>query len=110
MPSARLVTSTANGTTGRASGACSFAVGGGVDDEGHRLTQPVASHRLVEVRQMEPEMLVERGRIGEELGWEVADRVAVLEHRRDEAHVVAVVELALFEHGPDLALEPPAEI
>ena len=59
---------------------------------------------------MEPELVVERGRIGEELGREIAGRVAVLEHRLDEAHVVAVVELALFEHRPDLALEPPTEI
>ena len=91
-------------------GACSFAVSGGVDDEGQRLTETVASHRLVEVREIETKVLVERVRVGEELGREVADRVAVLEHRRDEAHVVAVIELALFEHRPDLALEPPAQI
>ena len=74
--------------------------------------RPMAPERLVDVRQVRAQVILELALRVDELdcGWCVNASPSCWIERREEAHVVAVGEFALLEHGADLALEPTAQV
>ena len=83
---------------------------GGMDAEAHNLKDPMRTQRFGDVGHQGSHLVAKAlGPRPEALGEVLEDADLVLDGG-DEAHVVTPVDLALFEQGKDVALDPRPDV